>query len=66
MMPGTRFTEFLALSVDPMVGISGLHRRLMTDYFSYLFSEIFEVLKIKRCMTANTEHYLEVFITAHK
>ena len=33
--PETKFTEFPALSVDLRFGISRLHRRPMTDYFSY-------------------------------
>ena len=37
IMPETKFFEFSALSVDPRVGISRLHRRPMFDYFSYLF-----------------------------
>ena len=36
IMLGTRFTEFLALSVDPRVGISRSASRPMFDYFSYL------------------------------
>ena len=36
IMPETRCTSFPALSVDPRVGISRLHRRPMIDYFSYL------------------------------
>ena len=45
IMPETRFTDFPALSVDPKVGILGLHRRPMLDYFSYLLSEKSTVYK---------------------
>ena len=39
IMPETRFTEFLALSVDLRVGISCSAWRMMIDYFSYLSLE---------------------------
>ena len=37
-MPETRFTEFLALSVDPRVGISWSASKT-DDYFSHLLQE---------------------------
>ena len=39
IMPETRFTEFPALSLDPMAGGPGLYQRPMTDNFSYLLIE---------------------------
>ena len=33
IMPETRFTESLALSVDPRVGLLGLHRGPIIDIF---------------------------------
>ena len=39
MMPETMYTEFPALSIDPMVGISPSARRPMIDYISYIFSD---------------------------
>ena len=35
IMPETRFTEFPALCIDPVLGFLGLHRAPMIDYFSY-------------------------------
>ena len=37
IMPETRFTCFPTLSVDLRIGIFGLHRRPMIDYFSYTY-----------------------------
>ena len=36
IMPETRFTELLAVSVDPRIGISRSGSETDVDYFSYL------------------------------
>ena len=69
IMPETRFTEFPALSVDPRVGILGLHRRPIFNYFltfdiynyylSVVISFIFDIL---RRIKTFSEHYSVFFV----
>ena len=56
IMPETRFTAFLAISVGPRVGISRLHRRPIFDYF---FSSM--TLKIIKYFSILTSFFNFIF-----
>ena len=73
IMPETRFTEFLALSVDPRIRIVQSAWRPMFDYCSYLrhqnhyilfvISFIFDIL---RPITIFSERHLMFFVVVHQ
>ena len=39
IMPETKLTEIRGLSIDQRLKVSGLYRKLMVDYISYLLME---------------------------
>ena len=73
IMPGTRFTEFPALFVDPRVEISHSAWRPLFDYFLtfviknyYLLSVFSFIFDILRCITTFSERHLVCFAVVQK